>query len=99
MNIMDTSAPSNSSFSAIPDSNRPSLLSVLKHLHFDTIDLGIAGDTMEATAAALKRGKEEADVIISTGGTSMGVADLLKPCIETMMNGTIHFGRVAMKPG
>lgn len=54
---------------------------------------------MEATAKALKKGKEEADVIISTGGTSMGVADLLKPCIEKMMNGTIHFGRVAMKPG
>lgn len=97
--ILDTRTKPTSSFSAIPDSNRPSLLSILHHLHFDTVDLGIIGDTMEATKAALKRGKEEADVIISTGGTSMGVGDLLKPCIEREMNGTVHFGRVAMKPG
>lgn len=38
-------------------------------------------------------------MIISTGGTSMGVGDLLKPCIERELTGTVHFGRVAMKPG
>jgi gephyrin len=63
------------------------------------LDLGIVGDTMEETTRALKKGKEEADVIISTGGTSMGVEDLLKPCIEREMKGTVHFGRVIMKPG
>jgi gephyrin len=63
------------------------------------LDLGIVGDTMEETTRALKKGKEEADVIISTGGTSMGVGDLLKPCIEREMKGTVHFGRVIMKPG
>lgn len=81
------------------DSNRPSLISILQHLHFNVIDLGITRDTMEETTHALKKGREQADVIISTGGTSMGVGDLLKPCIETQLGGTVHFGRVAMKPG
>ncbi|KAL8287580.1 hypothetical protein RQP46_003438 [Phenoliferia psychrophenolica] len=94
-----SSPPQSESFSSIPDSNRPALLSILKHLHFDTLDLGIVGDSMDETKAALKKGKEEADIIITTGGTSMGVGDLLKPCIEREMGGTVHFGRVAMKPG
>ncbi len=38
-------------------------------------------------------------VIITTGGVSMGELDLLKPTIERSLGGTIHFGRVAMKPG
>lgn len=99
--MQDTSSPkhSSSSFSSIVDSNRPSLISILKHFHYDTLDLGIIGDSMAETTAALKKGKEQADIIISTGGTSMGVGDLLKPCIERELNGTVHFGRVAMKPG
>lgn len=101
VSIQDTSSPkhSSTSFSSIVDSNRPSLLSILKHLHYDTLDLGIIRDTMAETTAALKKGKEQADIVISTGGTSMGVGDLLKPCIERELNGTVHFGRVATKPG
>jgi gephyrin len=101
--LQDTSSstPTNPSshFSGIVDSNRPTLISVLQHLHYDVIDLGICGDTMDETTALLKRGKEQADVVITTGGTSMGVGDLLKPCIERELGGTVHFGRVAMKPG
>lgn len=41
----------------------------------------------------------EVDVIITTGGVSMGELDLLKPTIERSLGGTIHFGRVAMRPG
>ncbi|SCV70476.1 BQ2448_1870 [Microbotryum intermedium] len=101
VNIQYTSKPkySTSSFSAIIDSNRPSLIQILENLHFQVLDLGIIGDTMAETVAALKKAKEEADIIITTGGTSMGVGDLLKPCIEREFGGTIHFGRVAMKPG
>jgi gephyrin len=40
-----------------------------------------------------------ADVLITTGGVSMGELDLLKPTIERSLGGTIHFGRVSMKPG
>lgn len=39
------------------------------------------------------------DVIITSGGVSMGELDLLKPTIEHSLGGTIHFGRVSMKPG
>ncbi|SCZ87620.1 BZ3500_MvSof-1268-A1-R1_Chr2-2g05086 [Microbotryum saponariae] len=101
VNIQDTSKPkhSTSSFSAIIDSNRPSLIQILRNLHFQVLDLGIIGDTMAETVAALKKGKEEADIIVTTGGTSMGVGDLLKPCIERELGGTVHFGRVAIKPG
>jgi hypothetical protein len=99
--LQSTSTSSNpsSNFAGIVDSNRPTLISVLSALHFPVIDLGICGDTMEATKAALKKGAEQADLVITTGGTSMGVGDLLKPCIERELGGTVHFGRVAMKPG
>lgn len=39
------------------------------------------------------------DVLITSGGVSMGELDLLKPTIERALDGTIHFGRVSMKPG
>ena len=39
------------------------------------------------------------DVVITSGGVSMGELDLLKPTIERSLGGTIHFGRVSMKPG
>ncbi|GAA5858727.1 hypothetical protein JCM1840_006533 [Sporobolomyces johnsonii] len=99
VDLQDTTSPQTGSFSSILDSNRPTLLSVLQNLHYPTLDLGICTDSMEATKTALKKGKEEADIIITTGGTSMGVGDLLKPCIERELGGTVHFGRVAMKPG
>jgi len=92
-------AADDSSFAGIVDSNRPTLLGVLDSLHFTTIDLGICSDSMDDTKRRLKKGAEEADVVITTGGTSMGVGDLLKPCIERELGGTVHFGRVAMKPG
>ena len=38
-------------------------------------------------------------MLITTGGTSMGSSDLLKPVIERNLNGSIHFGRVSVKPG
>ena len=47
----------------------------------------------------LRNALRNVDVIITTGGVSMGELDLLKPTIERSLGGTIHFGRVAMKPG
>jgi gephyrin len=55
--------------------------------------------SIESHVAAIKNGLERADVLLTTGGTSMGATDLLKPVIERQFNGTIHFGRVAVKPG
>ena len=48
---------------------------------------------------AIKSGLRDADLLLTTGGTSMGPTDLLKPIIERYLDGTIHFGRVSVKPG
>ncbi|CDO73824.1 hypothetical protein BN946_scf185015.g153 [Trametes cinnabarina] len=81
------------------DTNRPSLQAALEGLGYQVIDLGIVPDSLDAHVATLRRGLESADILITTGGTSMGVGDLLKPVIERHLNGTIHFGRVKVKPG
>lgn len=47
----------------------------------------------------LRDAMRKVDVIITSGGVSMGELDLLKPTIERSLGGTIHFGRVSMKPG
>ncbi|KAI9369150.1 hypothetical protein BJX61DRAFT_175526 [Aspergillus egyptiacus] len=91
----------------IRDSNRPSILSCLKSWGVPAVDLGIARDTpageLEQSLRDALRGVGKAstgvDVIITTGGVSMGELDLLKPTIERSLGGTIHFGRVSMKPG
>lgn len=92
-------APSHNDAPVIYDSNRPSLQIVLESHGFDVVDLGIIADDAHETETALRRGCRDADVIITTGGTSMGEGDMLKPVIERNLHGTIHFGRVAMKPG
>ncbi|KAF3482198.1 putative Molybdenum cofactor biosynthesis protein MOEA [Arthroderma uncinatum] len=91
----------------IRDLNRPSLISCLTSWGFPTVDLGIAKDTsghLEEILRDAMRGSSPSnptgvDVIITTGGVSMGELDLLKPTIERQLGGTIHFGRVSMKPG
>ncbi|EGE01313.1 molybdenum cofactor biosynthesis protein [Trichophyton equinum CBS 127.97] len=91
----------------IRDSNRPSLISCLTSWGFPTVDLGIAKDTSghleellrDALRGASPSNPSGVDVIITTGGVSMGELDLLKPTIERQLGGTIHFGRVSMKPG
>ncbi|KAE8415651.1 hypothetical protein BDV36DRAFT_297904 [Aspergillus pseudocaelatus] len=88
----------------IRDSNRLSLLSCLSSWGFPTVDLGIAPDTPageleERLRNAIEREENSIDVIITTGGVSMGELDLLKPTIERSLGGTVHFGRVSMKPG
>ncbi|KAJ5141829.1 hypothetical protein N7526_002824 [Penicillium atrosanguineum] len=91
----------------IRDSNRPSLISCLQSWGFSTVDLGIARDTpvgelehaLRDSLRGVGRASSSVDVIVTTGGVSMGELDLLKPTIERSLGGTIHFGRVSMKPG
>ncbi|KAE8377157.1 hypothetical protein BDV26DRAFT_264287 [Aspergillus bertholletiae] len=88
----------------IRDSNRLALLSCLSSWGFPTVDLGIAPDTPsgeleERLRKALNCEESSIDVIVTTVGVSMGELDLLKPTIERSLGGTVHFGRVAMKPG
>lgn len=54
---------------------------------------------VDAHVDAIGRGLQSADILLTTGGTSMGSTDLLKPVIEQHFGGVIHFGRVAIKPG
>jgi gephyrin len=81
----------------IRDSNRAMLIAAIKAAGGEAMDLGIAGDSLEAISAGITRGLHEADMLISSGGVSMGDLDLIKPLLEKA--GTVHFGRLRMKPG
>ena len=88
----------------IRDSNRPSLLSLLRgwSLCEVVVDLKVARDTPHNELEdKIREGfrLHDLDVIVTTGGVSMGELDLLKPTIERSLGGEVHFGRVSMKPG
>ncbi|RVX70676.1 hypothetical protein B0A52_05326 [Exophiala mesophila] len=88
----------------IRDSNRPSLLTLVGQWPVTgaVVDLGIARDTpTTALEEALRAGyrDHDLDIIVTTGGVSMGELDLLKPTVERSLGGTVHFGRISMKPG
>lgn len=83
----------------VRDTNRITLISAVEEWGFEVLDLGIAKDKSNNLEETLRNGLRKADVLITTGGVSMGELDLLKPTIERSLGGTIHFGRVAMKPG
>ncbi|KAF9094650.1 hypothetical protein BGX23_001819 [Mortierella sp. AD031] len=83
----------------IRDSNRPTLIAATKAAGFDYLDLGIAPDSPEDLEAAIKGGLAKCDIVVTTGGVSMGEMDLLKPILEQKLGATIHFGRIMMKPG
>lgn len=83
----------------IRDSNRIALKSLIKMHGFEALDLKIAADTPLELESSLKSGLEKADVVVSSGGVSMGEKDFLKPVLQDRLGATIHFGRVFMKPG
>ncbi|KAI9102635.1 MoaB/Mog domain-containing protein [Phlyctochytrium arcticum] len=84
---------------AVRDANRPTLLSAVHAQSFEAIDLGVSGDRSKDLAATLRASFDKCDVIITTGGVSMGELDLLKPVLEKDLGAKIHFGRVLLKPG
>ncbi|KAI8142729.1 MoaB/Mog domain-containing protein [Fennellomyces sp. T-0311] len=83
----------------IRDTNRITLLGAIKTAGFEAVDLGIIKDKVEDIAARLEDALQKVDVLITTGGVSMGEADFMKPVLEQKLGATIHFGRVKMKPG
>ncbi|KAF2708773.1 hypothetical protein K504DRAFT_381084 [Pleomassaria siparia CBS 279.74] len=83
----------------VRDTNRPTLINSVKNHGFEAVDLGIVSDKPGSLEQALRDALRKVDVIITSGGVSMGELDLLKPTIERSLGGTIHFGRVNMKPG
>lgn len=81
----------------IRDSNRYALLAAAREAGCEAISLGIARDDIDIQRAAILAGLERADVLLTSGGVSMGTRDLIKPLLAEL--GTIHFGRIAFKPG
>ena len=97
--IVDHSKPGSLRLGEVRDCNRPTLLAAVRCSGFEAVDLGIAKDKPGDLEEHLRDAFRQVDVIITSGGVSMGELDLLKPTIERSLGGTIHFGRVSMKPG
>ncbi len=81
----------------IYNSNRFTLRGLLEALGCEVQDLGIVDDTLEATAAALCKGAEHADLVVASGGVSVGEEDHVKPAVER--TGTLELWNVAIRPG
>lgn len=79
------------------DSNSYTLHGQLTQLGLEPRSFGIVPDQREALNTSLQRAAAEADLIISTGGVSVGEADFVRDILQTL--GEIHLWRVAMKPG
>jgi gephyrin len=97
--IVEHNRPGDLRHGEVRDTNRPTLISAARDWGYEVVDLGIASDKPGSLEETLRDGLRKVDVVITTGGVSMGELDLLKPTIERALGGTIHFGRVAMKPG
>jgi molybdopterin molybdotransferase len=81
----------------IYNSNRYTLTGLLTGLGCELIDLGVVPDTLEATEAALAGAASVADVVVTSGGVSVGEADYVKAAVEKL--GRVEMWKVAMKPG
>ena len=79
------------------DSNRYSLMSALSRPDVEIIDLGILPDNVDALLKSFNEAGERADVVISSGGVSVGEADFTKLALR--QSGQVDFWRVAIKPG
>lgn len=79
------------------DSNRYTLWGMLARLGCDIIDLGVVPDSPQALETALRTATECADVVITSGGVSVGEADYLRSTLSSM--GDVVFWRIAMRPG
>jgi molybdopterin molybdotransferase len=81
----------------IVDSNRWALLAALREAGAEVRGLGIAPDQPDALRQLVVDALREADVLVTSGGVSVGTHDLVKPLLESL--GTVHVGRVKLKPG
>lgn len=100
--VLSTGSELVEAFAATPpgkirDSNRPMLLSLLREWDVEVIDLGICVDKKHLLEETIRNAFRKVDVLITSGGVSMGDHDLIKPLLEQI--GTVHFGRLFMKPG
>ncbi|MBU0750734.1 MAG: molybdopterin molybdotransferase MoeA [Gammaproteobacteria bacterium] len=82
---------------AIYNSNRYVLRAALERLGCAVVDLGIVPDTLEATREALRRAAAVSDLIVTSGGVSVGEEDHVKPAVEA--EGQLGLWKLAIKPG
>jgi molybdopterin molybdotransferase len=81
----------------IVDSNRWALLAALHEAGAEVRGLGIAPDQPDALRRLVVDALGDADVLVTSGGVSVGTHDLVKPLLESL--GTVYIGRVKLKPG
>ncbi|MCH6565902.1 MAG: molybdopterin molybdotransferase MoeA [Proteobacteria bacterium] len=81
----------------IYDSNRYTLQGMLQALGCEIIDLGLVGDTLEETKTAMLNAAQQADLVVSSGGVSVGEEDHVRIAIEQL--GDLHLWRLRIKPG
>jgi molybdopterin molybdotransferase len=81
----------------IYNSNRFTLRGLGEVFGCELRDYGIVPDSLEATREVLRRAAKECDVIVTSGGVSVGDADYVKPAVEA--EGQLLMWRIAMKPG
>jgi molybdopterin molybdotransferase len=79
------------------DSNRYTLHGMLSRLGVELIDLGVVRDDPAALEAAFRKAAAQADVVITTGGVSVGEADFVKQLMAKL--GEVLFWKIAMRPG
>jgi molybdopterin molybdotransferase len=80
-------------------SNGYALRALARHEGAETIDLGIAADTIEATTAGIRRARDSgADILITTGGASVGDHDFVKRSLDAE-GVAMAFWKIAMRPG
>ena len=82
---------------SIYNSNLFTATALLQGLGCEVLDLGTVADTLEATMAALTHGAERADLILASGGVSVGEEDHVKPAVERL--GRLDLWRIAIRPG
>jgi molybdopterin molybdotransferase len=82
----------------IRDSNRRMLLALLARANAEPVDLGLAPDDEDAITAAVSRGVEECDAILTSGGVSVGDFDYVKVVLDRLSAGTMQWMQVAIKP-
>jgi molybdopterin molybdotransferase len=81
----------------IYDSNRYTLHGLLEALSCEIIDLGLVGDTLEATREAMLNASTQADLVVTSGGVSVGEEDYVRIAIEQL--GELSLWRIGIKPG
>ena len=81
----------------IYDSNRYTLQGLLQALGCEIVDLGIVGDTLGQTLEALQKASQRADLVITSGGVSVGEEDHVRAALEQL--GELDMWRIRIKPG